>query len=79
MLHKLAAIPLLLWSQVCGAHGQTASEGHGLAGPLLGNIIVATLAGIVTLACIVVAVRLLIRPGELDPNHPKRRILQTDR
>jgi hypothetical protein len=79
MLHRLTAIPLLLWSQVCAAHGDAASAGHGLTGPLLGNIIVVTLGGIITIACIFLALRMVFRPGELDPEHPKRRILQPDR
>jgi hypothetical protein len=79
LLHWIATIPLLLWSQVCAAHGEAAPGEHALAGPLVGNIIVAALAAIVTVACIIIAARMLIRPGEIDPDHPKHRILQPDR
>lgn len=57
----------------------TADDHHGLAGPLLGNLLVAAAAGLVTLASIVVALRMIIDPGESDPNHPKYRVLDADR
>lgn len=52
---------------------------HALPGPLIGNIIVVTLASVVTLACFVIALHMLIRPGEEDRNHPKYRVLKPDR
>jgi hypothetical protein len=55
------------------------SGGHSVAGPLLGNALVAGAAGLVTLACIVAALWMLIDPGERDPNHPKYRVLDADR
>jgi hypothetical protein len=56
-----------------------AGGGNSLAGPLLGNALVAGGAGLVTLACIVAALRMLIDPGERDPNHPKYRVLDVNR
>jgi hypothetical protein len=52
---------------------------HSLAGPLLGNVLVVSGAGLVTLSCIVAALWILIDPGERDPNHPKYRVLDADR
>lgn len=52
---------------------------HPLAGPLFGNVLVAGGAGLVTLACIVATLRMLIDPGERDLNHPKYRVLDADR
>lgn len=64
---------------ICGAHEALAPAHGALAAPLLGNILVAGAAGLVTVACFIVALRLLINPGERDPDHPKFRILDTDR
>jgi hypothetical protein len=50
-----------------------------LAGPFWGNVVIIALAGAVALGCIVAMLRMLIRPGEHDPEHPKRRILRKDR
>lgn len=50
-----------------------------LAGPFWGNVVIIALAGAVTLGCIVAMLRMLIRPGEHDPEHPKHRILRKDR
>ena len=52
---------------------------HSVAGPLLGNVLVAGGAGLVTLSCIAAALWMLIDPGERDPNHPKYRVLNADR
>jgi hypothetical protein len=52
---------------------------HSLTGPLLGNVLVAGGAGLVTLSCIVAALWMLFDPGERDPNHPKYRVLDADR
>ena len=35
-------------------------------------------AGLVTLACIAATLRMLIDPGERNPNHPKYRVLDAD-
>jgi hypothetical protein len=50
-----------------------------LAGPTWGIVIIIVVAGAVTLSCIGAMLRMLIRPGEDDPAHPKRRILREDR
>jgi len=50
-----------------------------VAGSFWGNVIISVLAGAVTLGCIVAMLRMLIRPGEDDPEHPKRSILRKDR
>jgi len=50
-----------------------------LVGPTWGNVIIIALASAVTLACIVAMLRMLIRPGENDPEHPKHSILREDR
>lgn len=52
---------------------------HQLTGPVLGNIIVAVIVGVITLACIGVAIKMLLWPGESDPHHPKYQILRKDR
>jgi hypothetical protein len=56
-----------------------AAGDHSLTGPLLGNVLVAGGAGLVTLSCIVAALWMLFDPGERDPNHPKYRVLDADR
>lgn len=68
-----------LWDTICAAPQDAGANPHALAGPFLGNVLVASLSGLVTVACFVVAMRLLIRPGEGDPKHPKYRILSADR
>lgn len=50
-----------------------------LAGPFWGNVIIVTLASVVTLGCIAAMLWMLIRPGENDPAHPKHTILREDR
>jgi ascorbate-specific PTS system EIIC-type component UlaA len=65
---------------LCTAPAATGGAGdHTVAGPLLGNVLVAGGAGLVILVCIMVALWMLIAPGEHDPNHPKYRVLDTDR
>lgn len=49
-----------------------------ITGPWLGNLIIAILAGGVTIACFVTMVWMLLRPGETDPRHPKYDILRHD-
>jgi hypothetical protein len=52
---------------------------HGLAGPILGNLLVVSEVGLVTLSsCIVAALWMLIDPGERNPDHPKYRVLDAD-
>lgn len=50
-----------------------------LMGPLWGIITIATVVGVITLACFIAMVRYLVRPGEEDPHHPKYDILRRDR
>jgi hypothetical protein len=50
-----------------------------LIGPLWGNIIIMAVAGAITVACFVAALRMLIRPGEADRGHVKYGILSDDR
>jgi hypothetical protein len=66
------------WNSVCASPPVHLAH-HGITGPLFGNALVAGGAAIVTLACIVVALRMLVRPGEREPGHPKYRILDADR
>ena len=50
-----------------------------LIGPFWGNLIIFAVASAVTLACFAAMLRMLTHPGETDPAHPKRSILQEDR
>ena len=50
-----------------------------LTGPFWGNVIIFAVAGAVTLACFAAMLRMLTAPGETNPAHPKRSILQEDR
>ena len=52
---------------------------HHLIGPLWGNIVIISLAGIITMACFVAMCWMLIRPGEKNHNHPKYSVLRDDR
>lgn len=80
MIDRITAWVLSALGYLCTAPATTGGAGdHTLAGPLLGNVLVAGGAGLVTLVCIVVALWMLIVPGERDPNHPKYRILDADR
>lgn len=80
MTDTIAAWILSALGYLCTAPATANGAGdHGLAGPLLGNVLVAGGAGLVTLSCIVAALRMLIDPGERDPNHPKCRVLDADR
>ena len=45
----------------------------------LSVILVAGVTGVVSLWCVVAALKMLLRPGETEPDHPKRRILAPDR
>lgn len=86
MANGIATSILNALSSICGGHATLAvsagglpSASSGLPGPVLGNILVVSAAGLVTLFCFVIAFRLLISPGERDPSHPKYRILSDDR
>ncbi|HLI11189.1 MAG TPA: hypothetical protein VKY65_06275 [Alphaproteobacteria bacterium] len=79
MADSVAASFVQTLENICGVHQALASGSAGSAGTVLGNILVAGAAGVVTLLCFAVALRLLIRPGERDSNHPKYRILRPDR
>ena len=50
-----------------------------LTGPMLGVVVVVALAGAVTFVCFVAMFRMLFRPGETDPHHPKYEVLRDDR
>jgi len=50
-----------------------------LIGPLWGNVVIVAVAGTVTLVCFVAMFRMLFRPGESDPHHPKYDVLHDDR
>jgi hypothetical protein len=52
---------------------------HHLIGPLWGNIIIIAVAGVITVACFVAMLWMLIRPGETDRNHSKYAVLRDDR
>jgi hypothetical protein len=52
---------------------------HHLLGPFWGNVIIIGLAGAVTVACFVAMFRMLWRPGETYPRHPKYMVLRHDR
>lgn len=79
MSEAFISAPVWLWDAICGSANETGGAGHGLAGPVLGNVLVAGAAGLVTLICFIVALRMLIDPGERNLNHPKYRILSSDR
>ncbi len=51
---------------------------HHLSGPLLGNLIIMGVGGIITLACFAAMFWMMFRPGETDATHPKYRILDDD-
>lgn len=46
---------------------------------LMGNLVIVTVFGVGTIACFAVAIRMLVKPGEKDKNHPKYLILRDDR
>ena len=79
MTDTITAWVLSALGYLCTAPAAADAGGHNLAGPLLGNVLVAGATGLVTLACIAVALRMLIDPGERNPNHPKYRVLDADR
>jgi hypothetical protein len=52
---------------------------HHLTGPFWGNVGLIGIAGAITAACFVAMFRMLLRPGETDPSHPKYLVLRHDR
>jgi hypothetical protein len=48
---------------------------HHLTGPFWGNVVIIGIAGSITLGCVLATLRMLIRPQENDPQHPKYLIL----
>lgn len=51
---------------------------HPMAGPLLGNIIIIGVGGLITLACFAAMLWMIMRPGEEDARHPKYGVLDDD-
>jgi uncharacterized membrane protein len=52
---------------------------HHMIGPFWGNVIIISIAGLITLGCFVAMFWMLLRPGEKDRDHPKYRVLRDDR
>lgn len=52
---------------------------HHLIGPLWGNLVIISVAGVITIGCFVAMFWMLLRPGETDPQHPKYGVLRDDR
>ena len=52
---------------------------HHLIGPFWGNLVIVGIAGAITVACFGAMFRMLVRPGETDPTHPKFMVLRHDR
>lgn len=52
---------------------------HMMMGPLWGEILVVTIAGIITIGCFAAMFWWIFNPGEEDPSHPKYSILSPDR
>ena len=50
-----------------------------MMGPFWRNVAIIAVAGAITLACFAAMFRMLFRPGEGDPTHPKRMILGDER
>ena len=50
-----------------------------LAGPIWGNVVIVGIAGAITLACFGLMLRLLWRPEEKHPSHPKYMVMRDDR
>lgn len=52
---------------------------EAMAAHWLGNLLIVAIFGLGTVACFAIAVRMLVRPGEKNPDHPKYRVLHDDR
>jgi hypothetical protein len=79
MTDTITAWVLSALGDLCTAPAAAGAGGQSLAVPLLGNALVAGATGLMTLVCIAAALRMLIDPGERNPNHPKYRVLDADR
>ena len=80
MIDRIAAALIDIGQSICGAHGPVQAAGEqGITGPLAGNLLVMAVVGAAALACIALALRMVLRPGETEPNHPKYGILSADR
>ncbi len=80
MVDRLTAALIAIQQTICGAHGPVvAGEQQGITGPVLGNLLVIGVVGTAALVCIVLAVRMVFRPGETKADHPKYGILSADR
>lgn len=51
---------------------------HHMAGPLLGNLVIIAISGVITVGCFIAMFWMLFRPGERDPRHPKYDIFRDD-
>lgn len=51
----------------------------GFVQHLLGNLLILAVFGTGTIVCFAAAVRMLVRPGEKDRDHPKYLVLRDDR
>lgn len=51
---------------------------HNFMGPFWGTVAIIAVAGAITLACFAAMFRMICRPGERDPRHPKYMILGDD-
>lgn len=45
----------------------------------LGNLMILIVFGLGTVVCVAFAIRMLVKPGEENPDHPKYRVLHDDR
>lgn len=81
MVDRLTAALIAIQQTICGAHGPVVAAGaeQGITGPVLGNLLVIAVVGTAALACIVLALRMVFRPGETESGHPKYGILSADR
>ncbi len=52
---------------------------HMLLGPTWGIVLIASITGIITLACWILMFRFLLHPGEHNPDHAKYGVLRDDR
>lgn len=81
---ELNASGALSWvlTAIYGSPPKATGAMHGMqamSGPFLGNLLVAVVAGVITIFCFAAAIKMIVRPGERDTTHPKYRILRADR
>lgn len=80
MIDRIIVALVEIEQGICGAHGPLVPAGQqGIFGPVLGNLLVVAVVGSAALASIVLALRMVFRPGEREPSHPKYAILSADR